>query len=219
MVWATGDLNNADAVLSAKYTQRISDAERQDGIINIIDTNDLKEGGITTDHPVNAWHFTANDVTEFVFATSDQYVWESASLMVDPKTGRRTRVDAVFDPKHKDYEEVIDFARKTAEAMSYTFRGWPYPYPHETVFEGLDQMEYPMMVNDNPLKSRSETIELTFTFEDGTTQKLHRSIAVWEKGNKTVELTLRSDKRLKEVKLGSTYDADTDSANNVYIMK
>ncbi len=397
VVWATGDLNNANAVLSAKYTQRISNAERQDGIINIIDTNDLKEGGITTDHSVNIWHFTADDVTEFVFATSDHYVWKSTSLMVDPKTGRRTRVDAVFDPKHKDYEEVIDFARKTVEAMSYTFPAWPYPYPHETVFDGLDQMEYPMMVNDNPLASRSETIELTdheifhtmfpfymgtnetkyawmdegwatigewlispliddtltdrygmaaydlaagnendipvmavstnqygesyylnsypkpamgylyvkdmlgdslftkalhhyislwhgkhpmpldffncmnagsgknlnwfwqkwfydngypnlaidkvskhgknytvlvgskgnkptpvdltFTFDDGAIQKLHRSIAVWEKGNKTVELTLRSDKRLKEVKLGSTYDADIQPANNIYIMK
>jgi hypothetical protein len=45
--------------------------------------------------------------------------------------------------------------------MSYTFPAWPYPYPHETVFDGLDQMEYPMMVNDNPLDSRPDAIELT----------------------------------------------------------
>src|SRR5882757_9499803 len=45
--------------------------------------------------------------------------------------------------------------------MSYVFQAWPYPYPHETVFDGLDQMEYPMMVNDNPLDDRAESIELT----------------------------------------------------------
>ncbi len=44
----------------------------------------------------------------------------------------------------------FDFARKTVELMSYHFPKWPFPYPHETVFDGLDQMEYPMMVNDNP---------------------------------------------------------------------
>ena len=33
--------------------------------------------------------------------------------------------------------------------MSYNFPKWPFPYPHITVFDGLDQMEYPMMVNDS----------------------------------------------------------------------
>ena len=45
--------------------------------------------------------------------------------------------------------------------MSYRFPKWPYPYNHETVFDGLDQMEYPMMVNDNPLEDKAESIELT----------------------------------------------------------
>jgi hypothetical protein len=48
--------------------------------------------------------------------------------------------------------QVID-CKKNSRIMSYTFPAWPYPYPHETVFDGLDQMECPMMVNDNPLKT------------------------------------------------------------------
>jgi aminopeptidase N len=47
------------------------------------------------------------------------------------------------------------------EAMSYVFPRWPFPYSHETVFDGLDQMEYPMMVNDNPVASREDAITLT----------------------------------------------------------
>jgi hypothetical protein len=67
----------------------------------------------------------------------------------------------VFNPVHKDYFEVVNYARKTVETMSYQFPKWPYPYPHETVFDGLDQMEYPMMVNDNPLEETADAIELT----------------------------------------------------------
>jgi hypothetical protein len=52
-------------------------------------------------------------------------------------------------------------ARKTVEVMSHQFPKWPFPYPHITVFDGLDQMEYPMMVNDNPVEDRAESIELT----------------------------------------------------------
>ena len=88
-------------------------------------------------------------------------MWHSTSLVVDRSTGRRTRVDAVFNPKHKDYFDVIHDARKTVEAMSYDFPKWPYPNLHETVFDGLDQMEYPMMVNDNPLADHAESVELT----------------------------------------------------------
>jgi hypothetical protein len=116
---------------------------------------------ITLHNPYNTWKFEAVNVTDFVFATSNHYVWNSTSVEVDPVSKRRTRVDAVFNPAHKDYNEVIHFARKTVDYMSYRFPKWPYPYSHETVFDGQDQMEYPMMVNDNPLADRAESIELT----------------------------------------------------------
>jgi len=160
LVWATGDLQNAGEVLNPVYIQRIRQAEMSDGVTTIIDTTELKQA-ITTDHDFNTWHFTADSVTDFVFATSDHYIWKSSSLVVDPVTKRRTRVDAVFNPKHKDYFEVVNDARKTVEVMSYRFPKWPFPYSHETVFDGLDQMEYPMMVNDNPVEDRAESIELT----------------------------------------------------------
>lgn len=161
VVWATGDLKNADQVLTKKYAQRLLEAERQDAVVAIISAEDAKRRDITAPAAQNTWRFEARNVTDFVFATADHYVWQSTSLVVDPATQRRTRVDAVYNPKHQDYEEVIAFARKTVEAMSYTFPKWPFPYAHETVFDGLDQMEYPMMVNDNPTATREDAIELT----------------------------------------------------------
>ena len=161
VVWATGDLTNADQVLTPKYVQRLREAGQKDAVVAIISAEDAKRRDITTPNAQNTWRFEAKNVTDFVFATADHYVWQSTSLVVDPATQRRTRVDAVYNPKHKDYEEVIDFSRKTVEAMSYNFPKWPFPYAHETVFDGLDQMEYPMMVNDNPTETRDDAITLT----------------------------------------------------------
>jgi len=161
LVWATGDLANRGDILSPAVNQRIEAADAADSVVTIIDTADLARKDITRNPDSNTWNFEARNVTDFVFATSNHYMWKASSLIVDPRSGRRTRVDAVFNPDHKDYYEVVDFARKTVRAMSYTFPAWPYPYPHETVFDGLDQMEYPMMVNDNPLDSRPDAIELT----------------------------------------------------------
>jgi len=162
IVWATGDLKNGKEVLAPAIYQKLQQAEQEDALMYVIDSTDLKQGAITTPgNAFNTWHFEANHVSDIAFATSDHYLWQSSSLVVDPVSKRRTRVDAAFNPKHNDYFLVAADARKTVEAMSYVFPAWPYPYSHETVFDGLDQMEYPMMVNDNPVQDRQESIELT----------------------------------------------------------
>ena len=160
VVWATGDLQNCEEVLNEKYCQRINQAEKNDDFINIIDSIDSPQS-ITLNKPFLTWRFHAKSVTDFAFATSDHYMWQSTSLVVDSLNGRRTRVDAAFNPVHKDYFWVVGDARKTVEAMSHVFPKWPFPFSHITVFDGLDQMEYPMMVNDNPVHSRFESVTLT----------------------------------------------------------
>ncbi len=160
VVWATGDLQNCNEVLNETYCKRLADAERSDTFINIIDPSD-DSSAITKNQLTNTWKFRASQVPDFAFALSDHYVWQSASLVVDSNTKRRTRVDAVFNPAHEDYYWVGADTRKTVEAMSFVFPKWPFPYSHITVFDGLDQMEYPMMVNDNPVKTRFDGVTLT----------------------------------------------------------
>ena len=160
-VWCTGNLVNGKEVLSDEIFKRLETAEHSDNIITVIDSSNIANNQVTQHKPTLTWHYEAADVTDVAFAVSNHYLWQSTSVVVDKSNGRRTRVDAVFNPKHNDYFNVIDYARKTVEAMSFTFPAWPYPYAHETVFDGLDQMEYPMMVNDNPLEDKEASIELT----------------------------------------------------------
>ncbi len=161
VVWATGDLINADEVLAKDVVKRLRDAETKDGYVTVSTAEATRKGKVTAQNARNTWRFRATEVPDFVFATADHYTWQSTSLVVDPATKRRTRVDAAYDPAHKDYEEVVQLARQTVDAMSYRFPKWPFPYSHETVFDGLDQMEYPMMVNDAPTDDREEAITLT----------------------------------------------------------
>ena len=161
VVWATGDLKNCQEVLNDVYCQRIKEAEKSDAIINIIDSSDLQNRNITKGNKQNHWHFEADNVTDFVFAVSDHDVWKSSSVLVDSTTGRRTRTDAVYNTIHKDYIPIINYNKETVKAMSFIFPKWPFPYSHITVVDGLDQMEYPMMVNDNPVETTFDAITLT----------------------------------------------------------
>ena len=159
-VWATGDLKNPEKVYEPKFVKRIETAENSDAITDVITEADLRAGNITLRNEANTWNFVANNVTDFAFAVSNHYVWKSTSVLVDPITKRRTRVDAIYNPQHKSYDDVIGYARKTVELISYKIPGVPFPYPHQSIFEGLDAMEYPMMVNDLPFE-KSEAVEFT----------------------------------------------------------
>ncbi|GAB4039649.1 hypothetical protein [Spirosoma jeollabukense] len=94
------------------FAKKISQAERQDGEIDIITTEDLKPGRITQARPTNSWQFEAINVTNFAFVVSTTYAWKANNLVVDPQTQRRTRVDAVFNPDQKTYESVVGYACK-----------------------------------------------------------------------------------------------------------
>lgn len=181
VVWATGDLINPKDVFQSDIVDKLRRAEKSDAVVDVIDSINLIRNNITATQSYNTFKFDAKNVTDFAFALSDHYLWKSKSLVVDSATGRRTRVDAVFNPKHKDYYNVIDYAAKTVEAMSFRFPKWPFPYNHETIFDGLDQMEYPMMANDNPTSSKTDAITLTdheimhtmFPFYMGTNETKH----------------------------------------------
>ncbi|WP_073405552.1 M1 family metallopeptidase [Mucilaginibacter sp. OK098] len=160
-VWATGNLENTQEVYKPNIVQRINNAELSDSITDVITTDDLNKGNVTQSNQTNTWRFEADGVTDFAFAVSDHYVWRSSSIMVDPSTKRRTRVDAVFNPVHDAYLPVAAYARKTVELISYHFPALPFPYSHETIFDGLDAMEYPMMVNNLPFSDKKEVLEFT----------------------------------------------------------
>jgi hypothetical protein len=160
-VWGTGTLRNIDEVYTPKIAVRLAEAGRSDKVTDIITEENILAGDITTPSATHTWKIEADSVTDLAFAISNHYIWKASSLVVDPATGRRTRVDAVFNPNHNSYYPVINYARKTVETMSYSFPKWPYPYPHETIFDGTDKMEYPMMVNDTPMDDKEEDITLT----------------------------------------------------------
>jgi hypothetical protein len=61
-------------------------------------------------------------------------------------------------------------------------------------------------------------VDVTLTFEDGSTENIHRSIAVWEKGN-SISFAIPGKKVLKSVLLGSTYVPDVNKKDNTWNYK
>ena len=159
LVWATGRLQNPDECLTDKYLSRYEGALKSDSIIHIIDSSDT-DNNITRPDPFITWKFQADNVSDAAFALSDHYLWDALSIETDKNSGRRVLINAAFNKDSKDFYEVAGIAKNAITCMSYELPGVPFPFPVLTVFNGLDYMEYPMMVNDTTMDI-SGTPELT----------------------------------------------------------
>lgn len=161
IVWASGTLENPEQLLRKKYLKRYKKAFSSDEIIHIIDSTEYNQKNITIANIKNTWKFKANNITDFAFATSDHYLWDASSLVVDKESGRRVFIDAAYEKNSDDFYQVASIARKAIEYMSFQLPGVAFPFPKVTVFNGRDQMEYPMMVNDISNENIIHTIKLT----------------------------------------------------------
>ncbi len=62
--------------------------------------------------------------------------------------------------------------------------------------------------------SKPVPVELTVEYADGSKEFIYRSIAVWEKGAKQVNIPLAGFKKIKSLKLEGVHTPDSNRADN-----
>ncbi|MCC6460368.1 MAG: M1 family metallopeptidase [Saprospiraceae bacterium] len=160
MVWATGEWQNPEELLTDTYLQRFRQAHTAAEVVPIFTEAELKTGTVFKKAKQHVFRYTASEVPDFTFAASDHYNWDARSVVVDDRSGRRTFVSAAYLTQSKDFTQVARIAAEGIRLMSTWLPGYPFPYPSMTVFNGNDGMEYPMMVNDASV-SESAVASLT----------------------------------------------------------
>lgn len=148
IVWATGDLQNPDEVLSADAAKKLKASLTSDDVISIATKQDIDNKTVTAQNAMNAWKFKASNIPDVAVNVSDHYVWDAASVVVDDATKRRAGVQAAYNNTAKDFHYMVNFGRHALDWLSHYWPGVPYPYSKTTIVQGFADMEYPMMVND-----------------------------------------------------------------------
>lgn len=148
LVWATGTLQDPDAVLEPTYAERLEHSMQVDSTCHIVTPQDRAQGGVTRQGPWNTWVWTAHQVPDVALGISDHYDWDASSVLVDPQSGRRVSMQAAYNDTSRDYHQAVQVGRDCLGWYSRNWPGVPYPFPKMTAFQGYADMEYPMMVND-----------------------------------------------------------------------
>jgi len=149
IVWATGDLQNADTVIKPEFAARLKRSFTSDDVIHVATAEELAKKSVTVQSDTLTWKWRAENVTDFAAAVSDHFIWDAGSVIVDKKTNRRASVQAAYNIEAKDFQQMVDFGKHTLDWTSNNFPGTPYPFQKTTIVRGFADMEYPMMVNDS----------------------------------------------------------------------
>ncbi|MNI82195.1 hypothetical protein D3C73_1388820 [compost metagenome] len=59
-------------------------------------------------------------------------------------------------------------------------------------------------------------IDLTLTYADGSAEKHHSTIGVWEKGDQQVKIEIKTTKKLSKVVMGSAHVPDKVKSDNSF---
>ena len=149
LVTATGTLQNPEQVLTPATRTRLARALQSDTVMHVVTRADIQENQATlpgTGGKVT-WRFTASNVRDFAFATSNRYVWDVTRGAIPNGSGgtRSIAVHSMYRPGAPFWDRSARHADHSIEFLSKNFV--PYIYPHISVSEGpIYGMEYPMVV-------------------------------------------------------------------------
>lgn len=151
LVQATGELQNADEVLTQNARDALALARTRREIVHVIDADDHDAGKVTAESPTGklTWRFRAENVRDAAISIARTYLWDATHAVVKDKHGPgkdgTCLIHAVYEPNSGNWVRGAEYSRHTIEYMSAHLH--PYPWPHMTACEGIigGGMEYPMM--------------------------------------------------------------------------
>ena len=149
IVWATGDLLNADEVLKPEFAARLKSSFTSDDVVHVATLKELTDKVVTQQADTLTWKWKADNVSDVALAVSDHFNWDAGSVVVDKSNNRRASVQSAYDEPSKDFQKMVEYGKHALDWCSNNFPGVPYPYQKTTIFRGFADMEYPMMVNDS----------------------------------------------------------------------
>ncbi|NNE67598.1 MAG: M1 family metallopeptidase [Pyrinomonadaceae bacterium] len=169
IVSGTGLLQNPQEVLAAKARERLAKVLDSDAEITIVGPDEVGPGKSTADGKNLVWHFVADNVNDFAWATARDFVWKATRATIPGKGP--IPIHMVFLPERAArYKRAGELTRHALEFYSELWA--PYPFPQLTMQDGPSAgMEYPMVINSNQGAADHETAHQWWPMMVGNNEK------------------------------------------------
>src|SRR6185503_19179699 len=130
IVSGTGVLQNPNEVLTDPARERLAHVLESDDVITIVGEDESGPGRATAPGDRLVWHFLADKVNDFAWATAKNYVWRATRATIPGKGP--IPIYMVHTPDHANlYANAGPIARHALEFYSKLWA--PYPFPQLTL--------------------------------------------------------------------------------------
>lgn len=155
IVSGTGVLQNPEQVLTETARKRLATVLNSNEEITIVGADETGPGKATAAGDKLTWHFVADKVNDFAWATAKNFVWKATRATI-PGKGPIPVYMFYLPERAKLFEKAGAITRHALEFYSALWR--PYAFPQLTLQDGPSAgMEYPMVINSNQGAADHET--------------------------------------------------------------
>ena len=171
IVSGTGVLQNPEQVLTPHARERLSKVLASNDVITIVGPDEVGPGKSTAAGDRLIWHFAADMVNDFAWATARDFVWKATRATIPGKGP--VPIHMVHLPERANL--FANAGPITRHALEFYSKLWaPYPFPQLTLQDGPSAgMEYPMVINSNQGAADHEAAHQWWPMMVGTNETLY----------------------------------------------
>ena len=185
IVAATGELQNADNVLSADQKKRLNQAKTAKSPVIIVSQDEVVQKEKTKSTKTKTWKFKAENVRDFAWASSRKFIWDAMQVELE---GKKVWAMSYYPKEGNPLWEKVSTHSIAHTLRVYSKYTFDYPYPVAISINGpVFGMEYPMLSFNGARFCRGE----------GTpqTRKALISVIIHEVGHNYFPMIVNSDER------------------------
>ncbi|WP_395649897.1 M1 family metallopeptidase [Brevundimonas sp.] len=163
-VSSTGALQNPD-ILTAAQRQRLDQARTADAPVYIVTAAEAAAAEAAPARSgTRTWHFKADDVRDFAFASSRKFIWDAVGVEQDNPAQPVVMAMSFYPKEARPLWDAYSTKAIAHTIDVYNQFSIPYPYPTAQSVNGpVGGMEYPMITFNGPRPVRDDNGRLTYT--------------------------------------------------------
>ena len=192
IVSATGELQNAQDVLTSEQIRRLSRARTAKKPVYIVTPAEARANERSRSKKKKTWRFSARNVRDFAFASSRKFIWDAQGYA--PADGDDVVMAMSFYPNEASpLWDTYSTASIIHTLEVFGRHLFPYPYPVVQSVSGLvGGMEYPMITFIGIRPTTDDQGQVTYS---RTAKYRLISVTIHEVGHNYFPMIINSDER------------------------
>ncbi|MFC3032584.1 M1 family metallopeptidase [Pseudoalteromonas fenneropenaei] len=193
IVSATGELTNADKVLSKTQLKRLKEAQDAKRPVFIVTEEEALENEKEGTRESKTWHFKADNVRDFAWASSRKFIWDAKGYHQGGKEQPLVMAMSFYPKEGGDLWKKYSTESVIHTMEVYSRYSFDYPYPVAQSVNGpVGGMEYPMITFNGPRTKLQDDGSRTYSLAE---KRFLIGVVIHEVGHIYFPMIVNSDER------------------------